>query len=104
MIRLITETHVTDEVTYSYTETRPVVYESKEKFIKDFPIALKDAIEAKKKSDIEWIEWRYNNPVPPYPKSVNDWFSFAGQIWFIDTPIPEVFTVNEYFKHLEEPR
>jgi hypothetical protein len=115
MMRLLVEYEVTDDYTYSYTVTIPVIYESAEAFLCILEQAVKMYI-------VEYLKYQKENekyfdrrnltgeikiaPVPP-----NDELQLGkNKLWlscFIDSvenkfSAPQVFTIDEFFKELED--
>lgn len=86
-MRLIVITNYTDDCTYSFNETVPVVYDSPEAFLVDFEEAARNALK---------IEW------PNFQE-----FDIGGQNWDSssyfkgDTFIaPDILTIDEWFKNI----
>ncbi len=88
MMRLVVKVTYTDDCTYNFKETYPVVYESPEHFIVDF--------EKLARKTIKEIEW------PQFPV-----FNLGGQEWdaseFINGntfSAPDIFTLDEWYSRL----
>ena len=89
-MRLIANINYTDDCTYNYTETLPIVYESAEAFIVEFErLVLKTVKEVK------------------FPNSTH--FKLGGQEWEAmyfyqgkdKVEFPEIYTLEEWYKRIE---
>lgn len=93
--RFIIRYEVTDEVTYSFQETRPIEYESQEAFICDFEDALESALN-ENKMDFKVGKYSFQTSDFSYVESHTKKKS-SNVTYTTHTKLPDLITIDQWF-------